>query len=128
MEVQPLNPTSPGPQDWFTGEVWIDPITSGHGSEPVSLGHVHFSPGARTAWHAHSVGQTLHVTAGVGRVQSRGEAVRTIRPGDIVNFSADEWHWHGATPDHLMTHLSFTRGHTQWGDHVSDHDYRQTSS
>ncbi|HLZ38615.1 MAG TPA: cupin domain-containing protein, partial [Mycobacteriales bacterium] len=115
MEVQPSKATVRGPENWFTGEVWIDPIASGHGPAPLSLGAVHFAPGARTSWHSHSIGQTLSVSEGEGRVQSRGERILTIRPGDVVDISADEWHWHGAAPDHFMTHLSLTEGDTEWG-------------
>src|SRR5205807_733321 len=97
----------------------------GHGASPISLGSVHFTPGARSAWHCHSTGQTLYVTEGEGRVQSRGEAVVTIRPGDIVYTPGEEWHWHGASPDHFMTHLSMTEGDTEWAEHVSDAEYAE---
>jgi len=87
-------------------------------------------PTARTAWHSHAVGQTLYVTEGRGRAQSRGGGVIELRAGDIVYTPADEWHWHGAAPDHYMTHLSITeavpgdnRPNPEWGEHVSDGDY-----
>ena len=64
MEVQPKNPTMKGPAEWFTGDVWIDAIAQAHGPSPMSIGSVHFAPGARTAWHSHSIGQTLYVTEG----------------------------------------------------------------
>ena len=124
MDVHPSRPANRGPDDWFTGEVWIDPITSGREPSPLSIGNVHFSPGARTAWHAHSIAQTLHVTDGEGLVQSRGHAVIKIRPGDVVDVAGNEWHWHGAAPDRLMTHLSLTQGDTEWGDHVTDAEYQ----
>jgi quercetin dioxygenase-like cupin family protein len=57
MDVQPSGVTARGPESWFTGEVWIDPIVSGHGPAPLSLGNVHFAPGARTAWHSHTIAQ-----------------------------------------------------------------------
>ena len=123
MDVQPSKPTSKGPANWFTGEVWIDPIASGHEPNQLSLGNVHFTPGARTAWHAHTIGQTLHVTEGEGVAQARGEAVIKIRPGDVVTIAGGEWHWHGAARDRLMTHLSLTEGDTQWGDYVTDAEY-----
>jgi quercetin dioxygenase-like cupin family protein len=123
MNVEPGQPTAEGPAGWFTGNVWIDPITQGHGQTRLSLGSVHFTPGARTAWHSHTVGQTLYVTEGEGRVQSRGEPIMTIRPGDVVQISGDEWHWHGAASDRFMTHLSLTEGETQWGEHVTDTEY-----
>ena len=84
MEVSPNKPTVHGPDRWFTGEVWIDAVAEGHGASPMTVGSVRFTPGAHTAWHRHSIGQTLQVTDGVGRVQSRGEHVVTIRPGDVV--------------------------------------------
>ncbi len=71
MDVQPSKPASRGPEDWFTGDVWIDSIASGQEPSPLSLGNVHFTPGARTAWHSHSIAQTLYVTEGEGLVQSR---------------------------------------------------------
>ena len=126
MDVQPGKPASQGPANWFTGDVSIDPIAFGHEPNQLSLGNVHFTPGARTAWHAHSIAQTLYVTEGEGLVQARGEAVTRIRPGDVVNVAVDEWHWHGAVPDHSMTHLSLTEGDTQWGEHVTDAEYSQT--
>ena len=70
MEIQPKKPTAEGPADWFTGNVWIDPITQGQGQIPLSLGSVHFTPGPRTAWHGHTVSQTFYVTEGEGCVQS----------------------------------------------------------
>ena len=64
-----------------------------------------------------------------GLHQSRGGEVEELRAGDIVRAAADEWHWHGAAPDHFMTHLSITeaagdeRPETVWGEHVSDEEY-----
>ncbi len=123
MEKKSKPPSMKGPEQWFTGDVWIDPIAQGEGDSKVSVAAVHFTPGARTAWHTHRNGQTLYVTEGEGLVQSRGEPVVTIRPGDTVFTPTGEWHWHGATPDHTMTHLSITDGAAEWGDHVTDDEY-----
>jgi len=124
MEVVPNQPSMKGPAEWFTGDVWIDPITQPRHGTTVNVGAVHVTPGARTAWHSHSRCQTLQVLEGEGRVQSRGEAVVTIRSGDVIYTPADEWHWHGAAPDNLMTHVSITEGDAAWGDHVTDAEYR----
>ncbi len=124
MEVEPRKPTAKGPASWFTGDVWIDVVAQAQGPSPMTIGSVHFTPGARTAWHSHAVGQALYVTEGEGRVQSRGERVVTIRPGDVVITHGNEWHWHGAAPDHFMSHLAMTEGDTEWGEHVSDAEYR----
>lgn len=123
MEVQPRQASAKGPADWFTGDVFIDTIAQGHGASPLAVLSVHFTPGARTAWHTHSLGQTLCVTEGEGRVQSRGEALVTIRAGDVVYTPGGEWHWHGAAPDHFMTHLAVAEGEASWGDHVTEAEY-----
>lgn len=120
MSVQHKSPSMKGPEQWFTGDVWID--SSGMGLRGP-IGTVHFAPGARSAWHSHSIGQTLYVTDGEGRVQARGEQASAIRTGDVVVTPAGEWHWHGAASDHFMTHLSITDGDTTWGDQVSDAEY-----
>lgn len=124
MERKPKAPSMKGPAEWFTGEVWIDPIAQGQDGSTVSVAAVHFSPGARTAWHRHDAGQHLHVTDGEGLVQARGEKVERLSTGDVVYAPDGEWHWHGAGPDHTMTHLSITDGPAEWGDHVTDEEYR----
>jgi quercetin dioxygenase-like cupin family protein len=124
MEIQPKQATFKGPPDWFTGDVWIDSIVQPREPSTVNVAAVHFTPGGRTAWHSHDGGQTLYVTGGEGRVQSRGGPIVAIRPGDVVHTPSGEWHWHGAAPDHLMTHLSITEGPATWGDHVTDAEHR----
>ena len=124
MEIERKQPTAKGPSDWFTGEVWLDSIVQPREPSQLNVAAVHFTPGARTAWHAHDGGQTLYVTEGEGRVQSRGQEIVTLRPGDVAYTPSGEWHWHGAAPDHFMTHLSLTEGPPTWGDHVTDGEYR----
>jgi quercetin dioxygenase-like cupin family protein len=131
VELRPNHPTLKGPAETFTGDVWIDPIAAGQEPSRVRVNAVHFSPGARSAWHSHALGQTLFVTDGAGLVQARGGDVVAIRTGDVVYTPGDEWHWHGAAPDHFMTHLSVTEGvgddsrpETNWGAHVTEAEYR----
>jgi quercetin dioxygenase-like cupin family protein len=123
MQINPKPPTTKGPNDWFTGDVWIDFITPPGQHSAMNAGVVHFTPGARTAWHAHDGGQTLYVTEGEGRVQSRGGPIVAIRAGDAVHTPSGEWHWHGAAPEHFMIHLSLTEGPATWGEHVTDAEY-----
>jgi quercetin dioxygenase-like cupin family protein len=130
VAIQPKQPTAKGPADWFTGDVYIDSIVRGEEPSHVRVSTVRFTPSARTAWHSHAVAQTLYVTEGKGLVQSRGGVIEEIRPGDVVYTPADEWHWHGAAPDHFMTHLSITeavprgeRPEAEWGEHVTDEEY-----
>jgi quercetin dioxygenase-like cupin family protein len=127
MEIEPRKPTYRGPEAWFTGEVWIDPIVEPDARSELSVISVHFPPGARTAWHAHVGGQILLVTDGEGRVQSRGGPIETIRPGDVVRTPAQEWHWHGAGVIHHMTHTSITHGAATFGAHVTDAEYQGLS-
>lgn len=122
MEIKPKTPTAKGPHERFTGDVWIDGLVEPDEYSSLKVAAVHFHPGARTAWHTHDGGQTLYVTEGEGRIQSRGKAVVSIRPGDVVHTPSGEWHWHGAAPEYLMTHLSITNGPATWGDHVTDEE------
>jgi quercetin dioxygenase-like cupin family protein len=124
MEIVPKQPSVKGPADWFTGDVWIDGIARGQEPARINVGAVRFSPGARTAWHSHELGQTLYVTEGRGLVQARGQGRLEVRAGDVIHTPDGEEHWHGAAPDHFMSHLSMTEGPPRWGDHVSDAEYR----
>ena len=122
--------TMAGPSDWFTGAVFIDTVAAPSGASRLSASSVHFTPGARTAWHTHPNGQTIHVTEGVGLCQRRGGPVEVIRPGDRVFFEPGEDHWHGATPNRFMTHLALLDvddegNNATWGDHVTDAEYGQ---
>jgi quercetin dioxygenase-like cupin family protein len=124
MEIPAKPPTIKGPAGTFTGDVWIDPITRGLPPSQLTVAAVRFSPGARTAWHSHDGGQTLYVTEGRGLVQARGEEPVELNAGDVVFAPDGEEHWHGATPEDFMTHLSITEGAPHWGAHVADEEYR----
>ena len=130
MELLPKQPTTKGPAQWFTGDVWFDVIARGEAPSRVRVNTVRFAPCARTAWHSHSMGQTLHVTDGVGRIQSRGGNVIEIRPGDVIYTPPGEEHWHGATDATMMCHLAMLertadRDGTTWLEPVSDEEYRR---
>jgi quercetin dioxygenase-like cupin family protein len=125
--------TGRGPAEWFTGTVLIDPVAVPQGPSRLSASAVHFTPGARTAWHKHPNGQTIFVTEGIGRAQRRGGPVEVIRPGDRVFFEPGEDHWHGAAPDRFMTHLAMQQvdddgNAATWGPHVTDEEYSATRS
>ena len=124
MEILSKRPSVRGPAEWFTGDVHFDVIAPGTEARG-KVNVVHFAPCARTAWHSHSLGQTLHVTDGVGLVQSRGGEVVEIRPGDVIYTPPDEEHWHGAAPDNFMVHTAIWEDDdATWGDHVTDEEYR----
>jgi quercetin dioxygenase-like cupin family protein len=114
MQISRKPPTVKGPAESFTGEAWMDPITRGLPPSGLNVAAVHFTPGARTAWHSHNGGQTLY---------ARGQAKVELSPGDVVFTPDGEEHWHGASPGHFMTHLSITEGDPHWGPHVTDDEY-----
>ena len=120
--------TNPGPSEWFTGAVYIDAVAAPSDGSRLNASSVHFTPGARTAWHTHPNGQTIWVTEGVGLAQRRGGPIAVIRPGDRVFFEPGEVHWHGAAPNRFMTHLAMVvvdddGNAATWGDHVTDEEY-----
>jgi len=120
--------TTPGPGDWFTGSVFIDAVAAPSDASRLSASSVHFTPGARTAWHTHPNGQTIYVVEGIGHAQRRGGPIEVIRPGDRVFFEPGEEHWHGAAATRFMTHIAMLEVDDQgnpatWGDHVTDEEY-----
>lgn len=130
MDVRDFQPTAKGPEQWFTGDVFFEVIARGEEPSRVRVNTVRFAPCARTAWHTHAMGQTLHVTEGIGLVQARGGKVIVMKPGDTVYTPPGEWHWHGAAPDRFMTHLAIWESpgpdagdETTWGEHVTDEEY-----
>ncbi len=129
MQITRSSPdTTPGPADWFTGNVYIDTMATAAPPSRLAAALVHFTPGARTAWHSHPFGQTIFVTEGVGRCQRRGGPVEVITPGDRVYFEPGEEHWHGAAPGRFMAHVAMHEVDEQgiaatWGEHVTDEEY-----
>ena len=120
--------TGQGSSEWFTGAVYVDMVAAPSSGSRISASSVHFTLGARTAWHTHPNGQTKWVTEGVGLVQRRGGPVELIRPGDRVFFEPGEDHWHGAVPKRFHDPPGDARGRRRrqpggLGDHVSDEEY-----
>ncbi len=108
--------------------VWIDSVVDPTAPARGSAALVTFSPGARTHWHTHPIGQTLFVMTGLGWVQKEGEPALAIRPGDVVSILAGENHWHGAEAAHTMVHLAMqemdeTGSPVVWGRAVTDEEY-----
>jgi quercetin dioxygenase-like cupin family protein len=120
-------PSGKGPAAYFTGAVRVDPLFGPPEPARASGSSVTFEPGARTAWHAHPLGQTLIVTAGCGRVQREGGPIEEIRPGDVVWIPPGVKHWHGAAPTTAMTHIAIQERIdgkvVEWMEKVSDEQY-----
>jgi quercetin dioxygenase-like cupin family protein len=125
-------PTRRQPKESFTGVVWQDPIIEAPAPARIRAGRVSFEPGARTAWHTHPLGQTLHVISGVGRVQAKGGPIREIKAGDTVWIPPNEKHWHGAGPNTGMVHIAMQESldgkHVTWMEQVNDEEYSQPVS
>ena len=121
-------PSRQGPAEWFTGAVRVDPLFGPEEPSRMSGAGVTFEPKARTAWHTHPLGQTLIATAGLGRVQSWGNPIQEIRPGDVVQFAPGEKHWHGASPSIAMSHIALSERHATevvtWMEKVDDEHYQ----
>jgi len=125
----PPAPAQPGASARnMTGSVRVEPVFQAIAPGRATGSDVTFEPGARTAWHVHPAGQTLIVTAGVGRVQQWGAPVEEIRPGDVVRIPPNVKHWHGASPDAAMSHLAITEAldgrSVAWMEPVTDSQYR----
>ncbi|MFC9498322.1 cupin domain-containing protein [Streptomyces sp. NPDC056982] len=129
MELLKQQPTIKAPGDWFTGDVWFDVIYSGQEPSRMRMNMVRFSPGARTDWHHHAVGQTLHVVSGIALIGTRDGTILEAHPGQTVTCPPGEEHWHGATPDLFMEHLALWEGagdgieETTWLEKVPDATY-----
>ena len=121
-------PSGKGPEEYFTGNVRIDPLSQAHEPARVSCALVTFEPGARSAWHWHPLGQTLVVTQGCGWVQSEGGPKVEIRAGDVVLCPPRERHWHGATQATAMSHIAIQESldgkNVEWLEKVSDEEYQ----
>ena len=120
--------TKQAPADWFVGTVWQDQVFVPEDPSRLRVTRVTFTPGGRTNWHTHAVGQVLYVLSGAGRYQLEGEPVQEILPGDTVIIPAGARHWHGAGPDCMMCHLALsesdeTGAAADWLEPVSDEDY-----
>jgi quercetin dioxygenase-like cupin family protein len=133
MELSTTRPTAKAPAQAFTGDVYVTPIYSGAEPSRMTVALVRFTPGARTNWHSHAVGQTLHVTEGVGLVGTRDGSVLRVRAGDTAICPPDEEHWHGAAADTFMSHLAMLEAlpdggdPTTWLGPVTDADYEEAN-
>jgi quercetin dioxygenase-like cupin family protein len=129
MKITPCGsaPTRLASEKYFTGRVTQDPIIEAEAPARLRAVSVRFEPGARTHWHTHPLGQTLHVVSGAGRAQSWGGSVQEIKAGDTVWFAPGEKHWHGASAHTAMTHIAMQEAQdgsaVDWLEPVSDDQY-----
>ncbi|MFI5801874.1 cupin domain-containing protein [Streptomyces sp. NPDC051561] len=128
MEHITSTPTAKAPAERFTGDVYLNPIEAPSDPAHLVAALVRFTPGARTNWHSHAKGQTLHLTDGIGLVGTRDGDVVLASAGQTVKCPPGEEHWHGATDTTLMAHLAMLVGDengdgTTWLEPVTDEQY-----
>ncbi|MDT8913493.1 cupin domain-containing protein [Amycolatopsis sp. PS_44_ISF1] len=128
MERTTVNDTAKAPAAAFTGDVYVTPIKKAEPPSRLIASLVRFTPGARTHWHSHAGGQTLHVTEGIGYVAGRDGQVIRMRAGDTVWTPPGEEHWHGGTSTTCMSHIAMLEGTddsdgTTWLEPVTDEQY-----
>ena len=115
------------PEQYFTGNVRIDPLFSASEPSRVSGALVTFEPGARSAWHTHPLGQNLIVISGCGWTQCSGGSKKEIRAGDIISCPPGHKHWHGATDKTGMSHIAIQEAldgkAVIWLEKVTDEQY-----
>lgn len=120
-------PSTKGPEEYFTGVVRVEPLFPAMEGSRVSAALVTFEPGARSAWHTHPLGQNLVVTAGAGWTQCEGGPKRAIFAGDVVSCPCGLKHWHGATTETAMSHIAIQEAldgkNVEWMEKVTDEDY-----
>lgn len=128
MQLTAIKPTAKGPADRFTGDVYVTPISSPQAPPYLASGIVHFAPAARTNWHVHRTGQTLHVLEGIALIGTRDGTIVRARAGETVTCPPGEDHWHGASPDTLAVHIALVVASseydgTDWLEPVSEATY-----
>lgn len=119
------------PAEWFTGNVFLQPLLPKDSNNNFVMGSVTFEPGSRTKWHSHPKGQVLIVTEGMGINQEKGKPVQILKKGDVVNIPANVPHWHGATTNEKMAHIAITNYdgevNANWLEAVSDNEYKEAN-
>lgn len=129
MQFVKQQPSNEAPSGWFTGDVWWDVVHDGQEPTRIGVDLVRFSPGARTNWHSHVLGQTLHVVSGTALIGTRDGTFFETHPGETVTCPPGEEHWHGAAPARFMEHLTLWKAkgddttETTWAEPVTDEQY-----
>jgi len=89
---------------------------------------VTFDARAHTNWHYHPAGQMLIITAGEGRVRSKGQPVQIVKAGDVVWTPPFVEHWHGGGIETSMSHIAISEPvdgvRVVWLNTVSDVEYK----
>ncbi len=118
MKLTRIDRSQAGPdtsrKGYFDGEVKTLQLVGPNESSEVELLAVYFSAGARTKPHIHGQDQVLQILEGQGIVATETEKL-LVSAGDVITVPAGIWHWHGATRNSAMAHISIKRpGPSNW--------------
>lgn len=105
----------PAQPEYFQGTVHMQelyrPDRDGEESELVA---VFFEAGARNKPHIHESTQVLQVVSGQCLLATEAER-QIVDAGDFAIIPRGLWHWHGATAEGPMCHISIKLpGRTNW--------------
>lgn len=116
------------PAEYFTGNVKAKALLVDNQHFQCNIYNVIFEKNARTNWHSHPSGQILLVVEGEGSYQLKGEAVQTMKKGDVITFKPNVEHWHGASLHSAMTHIAINpnteKGLVNWLQKVTDEEFK----
>jgi quercetin dioxygenase-like cupin family protein/predicted nucleotidyltransferase len=114
-ETDALHTPYRGSANEFSGEVTLKRLVWAGDSSDVEVLGVWFDAGARTKPHIHDVDQVLHVVEGTCAYGDEN-GVTLVHAGELTTIPAGVWHWHGATPNAPMMHLSIRKmgNSTNW--------------
>ena len=125
--IFPIGEPNTAYAQYFSGRSYIARLST----EQIPFCNVTFEPGCRNNWHIHRAssggGQMLVGVAGKGWYQEEGKPAQEILPGTVIHIPANVKHWHGATPDSKLVHLSVTtkngKNHIEWKELVKSNEY-----
>ena len=131
MELQPKQPSTKGPAEMFTGDVYFDVIAKGEEPSRMRVNTVRFAPCARTAWHTHAVGPDAARHRGrragpVPRRRRRRHAARRHRvhpAGRMALARRRTRSLHDPPRDVGGPRADSGQPETEWGEHVTDDEY-----
>ncbi|WP_435132711.1 cupin domain-containing protein [Formosa sp. A9] len=118
-----------GSAAYFTGNAYNIGLVTVDSIFTTAVGNVYFEPGARSNWHSHPSGQILIITDGVGYHQIEGQAIETIKKGDVIQCPPNVRHWHGASPKVGLQQLYIVpnteKGIVDWQEPVRENVYNK---
>ena len=89
----------------FEGQVSIHKLVAAPEELDIEFQAVFFAAHSRTRPHIHERDQILYVIEGQAIVAT-DTGKRIVSAGEVAAIPAGVWHWHGATADAPMCHIS----------------------